>query len=179
MQRRQLVATLALLAFPARAAEPYPTRPIRVVVAWPAGGGVDTPIRLAAPFMGRFLGQPLVLDNRGGATGSIGEAEAARAAPDGYTILGTGLSLHTNNLLLRGLSYEASTAFVPIGQVASAPLLLVVRADHPAQTLAQLLAMMRERPGRLSYFSSGMVGGTHMTSLMQLRRAEVTATHVP
>ena len=179
MHRRQLAALLAPLGFPARAAEPYPTRPIRVVVAWPAGGGVDTPIRLVAPFMGRFLGQPLVLDNRGGATGSIGEAEAARAAPDGYSILGTGLSLHTNNLLLRGLPYEASTAFVPIGQVASAPLLLVVRADHPAQTLAQLLAMMRERPGRLSYFSSGMVGGTHMTSLMLLRRAEVTATHVP
>lgn len=160
------------------AAAPYPTRPIRVVVAWPAGGGVDTPTRLLAPPMGRHLGQPLVLDNRGGATGSIGEAEAARAAPDGYTLLSTGLSMATNPMLLRGLSYDPATAFAPVSEVARAPLLLVVRADHPARTLAELLDMARASPGRLSYFSSGMVGGPHVTGLTLLRRAGVTATHV-
>ena len=159
-------------------AESYPSRPIRVIGAWPAGGGVDTPIRLVAPYMSRFLGQPVVLDNRGGATGSIGEAEAARATPDGYTILGTGLSINTNNMLLRGLPYDAATAFVPISQVISAPLLLVVRADHEAKSLAQLLEMARANPGKLTFFSSGMVGGPHMTGLMLLRRAGVTATHV-
>jgi tripartite-type tricarboxylate transporter receptor subunit TctC len=129
--------------------------------------------------MGRFLGQPLVLDNRGGATGSIGEAEAARAAPDGYTILGTGLSFNTNNMLLPGLSYNAVTAFVPISQIMAAPLLLVVRADHATQSLAELMEMCRANPGKLTFFSSGMVGGPHMAGLMLLGRAGVTATHVP
>ncbi len=178
MRRRGLLALPCLAALPARAQD-YPLRPIRVVVAWPAGGGVDTPTRLVAPFMGRALGQPLVLDNKGGASGTIGEAEAARAAPDGYTLLSTGLGLNTNNMLFRNLSYDAQTAFTPVGQIAEAPVILVVRADHPAKDLPGLLAMMRARPGQLSYFSSGIAGGLHMTSLILLNRAGVTATHVP
>ena len=184
MHRRALLASAIAAALPAplRAqgqAEAYPNRPIRVVVAWPAGGGVDTPTRLVAPFMGRFLGQPVVLDNRGGASGTIGEAEAARAAPDGYTLLSTGLGLNTNNMLFRNLSYNAQAAFTPVGQIAEAPVILVVRADHPARDLAGLMALMRARPGQLSYFSSGMAGGLHMTSLILLNRAGVSATHVP
>ena len=179
MRRRGLLALpFAAAALPARAEE-YPLRPVRVVVAWPAGGGVDTPTRLVAPFMGRVLGQPLVLDNKGGASGTIGEAEAARAVPDGYTLLATGLGLNTNNMLFRNLSYDAQAAFTPVGQIAEAPVILVVRANHPAKDLAGLLAMMRARPGQLSYFSSGIAGGLHMTSLVLLNRAGVTATHVP
>ena len=104
-RRRILLALPAILASGQARAQvaAYPGRPIRVVVAWPAGGGVDTPVRLVAGPMGRFLGQPLVLENRGGATGSIGEAEAARAIPDGHTLLATGLSLATNPMLMRGL----------------------------------------------------------------------------
>jgi tripartite-type tricarboxylate transporter receptor subunit TctC len=156
---------------------PYPNRPIRVVIAWPAGGGVDTPTRLVAGPMGRFLGQPLVLENRGGATGSIGAGEAARAAPDGYTMLADGLSIATNDLTMRGLPYNLS-AFAPVTVVTRAPLLLVVRADHPAKTLAQLLEIARAKPGAMSYFSSGIMGGPHMTGLLLLRRAGVEATHV-
>ena len=179
-RRRILLALPAILASGQARAQvaAYPGRPIRVVVAWPAGGGVDTPVRLVAGPMGRFLGQPLVLENRGGATGSIGEAEAARAIPDGHTLLATGLSLATNPMLMRGLGYDPVAAFAPVTQLTSAPLLLVVRADHPAETLAALLEMARAAPGRLSYFSSGMVGGPHMTGLMLLRRAGVSATHV-
>lgn len=180
-RRSALLAPTLLAALPRPApAQPaaYPNRPIRVVVAWPAGGGVDTPVRLVAGSMGRLLGQPLVLDNRGGATGSIGQAEAARAAADGYTLLADGLSIATNPMLMRGLGYDPVTAFAPVTQLTSAPLLLVVRADHPAQTLAALLEMARAAPGKLSFFSSGMVGGPHMTGLMLLRRAGVTATHV-
>ncbi len=179
MHRRTLLASMLAASAGTAHAEEYPTRPIRVVVAWPAGGGVDTPTRLVAPFMGRFLGQPLVLDNRGGASGTIGEAEAARAAPDGYTLLSTGLGLNTNNMLFRNLSYDAQAAFTPVGQIAEAPVILVVRANHPARDLAGLLGMMRSRPGQLSYFSSGMAGGLHMTSLILLNSAGVTATHVP
>ncbi len=178
MRRRSLLALPLLAALPARA-ETYPVRPIRVIVAWPAGGGVDTPTRLVAPYMGRLLGQALVLDNKGGASGTIGEAEAARAAPDGYTLLSTGLGLNTNNMLFRNLSYDAQAAFTPVGQIAEAPVILVVRANHPARDLAGLMALMREQPGRLSYFSSGIAGGLHMTSLILLNRAGVTATHVP
>ena len=175
--RRALPALLALPGL-ARAQGGFPSRPIRIVVAWPAGGGVDTPTRLIAPIMTRQLGQPVVLDNRGGATGSIGEAEAARAAPDGYTILSTGLSLATNPQVMKGVTYDPLTSFVPVTEVSRAPLLLVVRADHPAQSLAQLLDMARAAPGQMSYFSSGQIGGPHLTGLMLLKRAGATATHV-
>jgi tripartite-type tricarboxylate transporter receptor subunit TctC len=180
IRRRALLLATGIAAGPAvaRAQGAFPTRPIRIIVAWPAGGGVDTPTRLIAPVMARHLGQPVVLDNRGGATGSIGEGEAARATPDGYTILSTGLSMATNPLVMRGLTYDPATAFVPITEVARAPLLLVVRADHPARSLAQLLDMARARPGQLSYFSSGQIGGPHLTGLMLLKRAGATATHV-
>jgi tripartite-type tricarboxylate transporter receptor subunit TctC len=93
-------------------------------------------------------------------------------------MLADGLSIATNPMLMRGLGYDAVTAFAPVSQVTSAPLLLVVRADHAARTLAELLDMARANPGKLSFFSSGMVGGPHMTGLMLLRRAEATATHV-
>jgi tripartite-type tricarboxylate transporter receptor subunit TctC len=174
---------LAAAPAPARAqgeaAAGYPTRPIRILVAWPAGGGVDTPTRLIAPVMSRLLGQPVVLDNRGGATGSIGEAEAARAAPDGHTVLSTGLSMATNPLVMRNLPYDPATAFAPVAEVARAPLLLVVRADHRARSLAHLIELLRtEPPGRMTFFSSGQIGGPHLTGLMLLRRAGVTATHV-
>jgi len=175
MRRRALLGALA--ATPALAQAPYPTRPIRVVVAWPAGGGVDTPTRLVAGPMGRFLGQPLVLENRGGATGSIGQAEAARAASDGYTMLADGLGIATNNLVMK-LPFDTTTAFAPVSCVTRAPLLLVVRADHPARTLDALLAMARAKPGGLSYFSSGQAGGPHQAGAMLLRRAGLTATHV-
>ncbi|WP_149538449.1 Bug family tripartite tricarboxylate transporter substrate binding protein [Siccirubricoccus phaeus] len=176
LTRRALPALL--LATPALAQEAYPNRPIRVVVAWPAGGGVDTPTRLVSVPMSRFLGQPVVLDNRGGASGSIGEAEAARAAPDGYTLLATGLGIVTNPMLLRNLPYDPEAAFTPVSQLTSAPLLLVVRADYPAQSLDQLLEMARQAAGRMTYFSSGIVGGPHMTCVMLMRRAGITATHV-
>ncbi|MFZ4406692.1 MAG: Bug family tripartite tricarboxylate transporter substrate binding protein [Paracraurococcus sp.] len=180
MNRRALLGLLAATPLPrtGRTQPAYPTRPIRVVVAWPAGGGVDTPTRIVSVAMGRVLGQPLVLDNRGGATGSIGAAEAARAVPDGYTILSDGLSLTTNALTMRGLTYDPLTAFTPISQIVAAPMLLVVRADHPARSLAQLLAMARENPGKLTYFSSGIMGGPHTTGLALLRRAGATASHV-
>jgi tripartite-type tricarboxylate transporter receptor subunit TctC len=157
---------------------PWPTRPIRVVVAWPAGGGVDTPTRLVAGPMGRFLGQPLVLENRGGATGTIGELEAARAAPDGYTMLADGLGIATNALTMRGLPLDPLTAFDPVTGVTRAPLLLVVRADHPARDLAGLLDLARAKPGALSYFSSGQAGGPHQSGVLLLARAGATATHV-
>jgi tripartite-type tricarboxylate transporter receptor subunit TctC len=174
-----LLATAVAAPLPARAqGGGFPSRPIRILVAWPAGGGVDTPTRLIAPVMSRHLGQPVVLDNRGGATGSIGEAEAARAAPDGYTVLSTGLSMATNPLVMRGLSYDPATAFAPVAEVARAPLLLVVRADHPARSLAQLLEMLRAAPGRMTFFSSGQIGGPHLTGIMLLKRAGATATHV-
>jgi tripartite-type tricarboxylate transporter receptor subunit TctC len=178
-----VLGAAGLLAAPgparAQAGAGFPTRPIRIVVAWPAGGGVDTPTRLIAPVMSRLLGQPVVLDNRGGATGSIGEAEAARAAPDGYTLLSTGLSMATNPLVMRNLPYDPATAFAPVAEVARAPLLLVVRADHRARSLPHLIELLRaEGPGAMTFFSSGQIGGPHLTGLMLLRRAGVTATHV-
>ncbi|MBX9699935.1 MAG: tripartite tricarboxylate transporter substrate binding protein [Acetobacteraceae bacterium] len=176
--RRGLLAGALALPGLALAQAPFPSRAIRIVVAWPAGGGVDTPTRLIAPVMSRHLGQPVVLDNRGGATGSIGEAEAARAPADGYTLLSTGLSMASNPLVMRGLPYDPTTAFVPVVEVARAPLLLVVRADHRVQSLAHLIELLRAEGAGMTFFSSGQIGGPHLTGLMFLRRAGVTATHV-
>jgi tripartite-type tricarboxylate transporter receptor subunit TctC len=186
MRRRLALAGLAglgllpraALAQPAPSPSPaWPTRSIRMVVAWPAGGGVDTPARLLSPHMARFLGQPVVLDNRGGATGSIGAGVVAQAAPDGYTMLADGLSLMTNDVLMRGLGYDFSS-FAPVCQVSTAPMLLVVRAEHPARNLTELFAMARTQPGGMTYFSSGIAGGPHVTGLVLLRRAGIEATHV-
>ena len=138
--RRPLLAALALPALlPRRAAAqpaaPYPSRPIRIVVSWPPGGGADIPMRLAAPAMQQVLGQPIVLENRAGASGSVGAGVVAQAAPDGYTALADTAAGAVNHLLIPGLPYDFATALAPVSQMVKSPLICVVRADHPAKDL--------------------------------------------
>lgn len=179
MHRRTLIAApfAAALARPALA-QGWPTRPVRVLVAWTPGGGVDVPVRLLLPKMQEMLGQPLVAENRGGASGSIGAAFVAQQPADGYTVLADAAAHVSNDSLMR-LGFTYATAFAPVTHVSVLPHLLVVKPDSPIRTLADLIAAARARPGQLTYASSGIAAGPHLASALLLRQAGVTATHVP
>jgi tripartite-type tricarboxylate transporter receptor subunit TctC len=156
----------------------WPNRPVRVVVAWPPGGGADIPARLAAGPMQQVLGQPVVIENRAGASGSVAEGLVAQAPPDGYTVLADTAAISINHLLVPGLPFDAATALVPVSLVALSPLMLVVRADHPARDLAGLLARLRAAPGRISFGHSGTGTLTQLVPVLLLSRAGVSANHV-
>jgi tripartite-type tricarboxylate transporter receptor subunit TctC len=177
------LATVALLlaagAGPA-AAQPYPVKPIRIVVPFPPGGGNDIVVRAIGPRLSERLGQPIVIDNRGGATGIIGTETVAHAAPDGYTLLS-----HTNSGLVilphlnPKLPYDPVRDFAPISLAASQPYLLVVHPKLPVSSVAQLVALAKARPGQLNYATSGNGSLTHMASLLFCRMAGVNMVHVP
>ncbi|SDB65658.1 Bug family tripartite tricarboxylate transporter substrate binding protein [Belnapia rosea] len=176
--RRPLLAAALALPHLAGAADAWPSRPVRIVISWPPGGGADIPMRLAAPAMQGVLGQPLVLENRAGASGSVGAGVVAQAAADGYTALADTAAGAVNNLLIPGLPYDFAAALTPVSQMVKSPLLCVVRTDHPAKDLQGLLARLRSAPGQIPYASSGVGTMTHMAPVMLLRQAGVVANHV-
>ena len=177
------VAVAAAAALPKDAARgqaggAWPNRPVRLVVAWPPGGGADIPSRLAAGPMQQMLGQTVVIENRAGASGSVAAGMVAQAAPDGYTVLADTAAISVNHLLIAGLPYDAGKALAPVSLIALSPLMLVVRADHPARTLPDLIARMRAAPGRVSFGHSGVGTLTHLAPALLLSRSGVTANHV-
>jgi tripartite-type tricarboxylate transporter receptor subunit TctC len=183
--RRALGAGLLAAPLLARAARAQgrpawqPTRPIRMIAPYPPGGGVDTTSRLLAGPMGAFLGQPVVVENRAGAGGSIGAAELARSAPDGHTIMVDALAHTVNPALIRGLPFDYATAFTPISQVVVLPQLLVVNPSVPARTLPDFVAWVKARPGQLSYGSSGNATAAHLAAALLVNRAGLDIQHVP
>jgi tripartite-type tricarboxylate transporter receptor subunit TctC len=140
------VLALACLQAVSAAAQDYPTRPITLIVPYPAGGGVDVMGRLIGAKLSLALGQQVVIENRGGAGGMIGTRDAARAAPDGYTIvmLLTGISLGANT------GYDVNKDFAPIGLVASTPIIVDAHPSLPAKSLAEVIALAKKEPGKLS-----------------------------
>ena len=158
----------------------YPSKPIRIVIPYPPGGGNDIVVRSIAPRLSERLGQPVVIDNRGGATGIIGTETVAHAPPDGYTLLS-----HTNAGLVilphlnPKLPYDPIRDFVPITLAASQPYVLVVHPKLPATSVAQLVALAKSRPGVLNYSTSGKGSSTHMASVLFCRMAGVDMVHVP
>jgi tripartite-type tricarboxylate transporter receptor subunit TctC len=181
MRRRCLLALpfVPPLATPALAQGWAPGRPIRLIAPYSPGGGVDTASRLLAPAMGAPLGQPVVVENRPGAGGSIGAAELARAAPDGLTVMVDALAHTVNPVLMPGLPFDYATAFTPISRLLIWPQLLVVRMDFPARTLGEFIAHARARPGALSYGSSGNATAAHLAAALLLGRAGLDMVHVP
>ncbi len=179
MLRRALLA--AAIASPAMAQAPWaPTRPIRLIAPYPPGGGVDTTSRLLGVPMGAFLGQPVVVENRGGAGGSIGAQEVARSAPDGQTIMVDALAHTVNPHVIRNLGFDYATAFAPISQVVVLPQILAVNPQHcPAKTVQDFIAWARPRAGQLSYGSSGNATAAHLAAALFLNRAGLELTHVP
>lgn len=178
MLHRRLL--LAALAAPSLArAQGFPDHPIRIVSPYPPGGGTDTSARLMAPHLTAFLGQPIVVENRGGAAGALGAAVVAESAPDGHTLLIDSLGHVVNPHILKGLRFDYATAFAPVSLLVALPQFLVVPAATPVEDFAGFLAWARARQGTLSYGSSGNGTGAHLAAALFVKEAGLDITHVP
>ena len=161
------------------AAANYPERAIRVIVSVPAGGGVDTVMRLVGEKLQQRLGQPVVIENRGGAAGNIGAEAVANAAPDGYTLLATAPApLVANAALYKRLRYDAD-AFEPVAVLTLSPNVLAVRADLPVKSVQELIAYASANPGKLTYASQGNGTTSHLTTELFQRLTNTRLLHVP
>jgi tripartite-type tricarboxylate transporter receptor subunit TctC len=161
------------------AAANYPNRPIKIVVCVPAGGGVDVVTRIVADSLQRKFGQPVIVENRGGAAGNIGADYAFHADPDGYTLLAAQPApLTINPLLYKRLNYDP-TKFVPLAIMTTIPNVLLVRPDFPAKTLRELIAYAKANPGKINYASQGIGTTSHLTAALLERMAGIKLEHVP
>ena len=182
--RRQFLAASAAsaagLALPARAAGDIAGgKPITLVVSYPAGGGADAMARLIAPKMAEALGQPVIVDNKPGASGTIAALQVARATPDGATLLLDASSFAVNPALFQKLPYDGTKAFVPIAVLAQFPNVLVCTPGFEAKTVADVLKLARAKPGSLAYASSGNGSAQHLAGALFEQLAKVELTHVP
>lgn len=158
----------------------YPIQPIRLVVPFPPGGGTDTGARIVAQKLGEALGQPVVVDNRGGAAGIIGTELAAKAPADGYTLVMGNIGTHAiNPALYRKLPYDPVKDFVPVTQVCGLPMFLVVNPAVPAKSVTELLALAKAKPGQLNYASAGSGNAIHIAGELLKSMAGVDIVHVP
>jgi tripartite-type tricarboxylate transporter receptor subunit TctC len=170
----------SLLVGAAALAQDYPAKPLRFIVPFPPGGGNDTVARAIAQQMAPALGQPVVIDNRPGAGGSVGAELAAKAPADGYTLFLAGVGSHVVNPNLHAkLEYDPVRDFAPITLVASAPSVLVVNPGVPARTIAEFTAYARAHPGTLNYASNGNGSAAQLAAAMYESMAGVRMVHVP
>lgn len=174
-----LAASLAFVLPQGSFAQAYPAKPIRLIVTYPAGGGADLMARLVAPGMAEALGQPVVVENKGGASGQIGAAEVARAAPDGYTLLLDASSYAVNPSLYSKLPYDPAKAFTPIAVLALFPNVLVVTPSFPPKDVKELIALAKSKPGTVAFASSGNGSAQHLAGELFRQKAGVDMTHVP
>ncbi|WP_353171487.1 Bug family tripartite tricarboxylate transporter substrate binding protein [Paracandidimonas soli] len=173
-------ATLFIAGIQPAAAQSYPERPIRLIVPFPPGGGTDSIAREAANKVASTNGWNIVTENRPGAGGNLGIDAVAKAPADGYTIgLGQTSNLAINPTLYSSLPYDPETDLVPIGQVASAPLVLVVSTESPYKTIEEILAFARENPTELDYATSGNGTVAHLTVEQLQKLAGIQFTHIP
>ncbi len=173
--------SLVLLAAPAgpTAAADYPTRPITLVVPYPAGGGNDVLARLVAGKMSAGLGQPIVIENRPGAGSTIGTRDVARSAPDGYTLLIATSSLAINPSLYPDVAYDPKRDFAPVGLIGSSSDLVLVHPKVPASSIAALIALAKAEPGKIDFASTGIGTSTHLTAMLFASMAGVVLNPVP
>ncbi|MCY1168285.1 MAG: tripartite tricarboxylate transporter substrate binding protein [Pseudomonadota bacterium] len=165
---------------PSLAQDTYPSHPVKVIVALPAGGSVDMVARLVSQQLAADLGQPFVVDNRAGASGQIGVPVVARAAPDGYTLMASPASfLTTNKSIFKTLPYNPETDFVPVVKLVNQAMVLVVRDKSKYGTPAEILAAAKTNPGKLTYASSGDGSPQHLAGLMFESQAGVRMLHIP
>ena len=169
---------LALLALQL-AAQDYPSRPVRIVVPFSAGGPNDIIARLVAHKLGEALGQQMVIDNRPGAGGNIGTDSVAKAPPDGYTLLSAGPGSLITNPLIGKVPYDTARHFAPVSLMAGAPNVLVVHPSVPAKSVEELIALARAQPGRLNYASAGAGSNAHLAAALFAAMAGVELAHVP
>jgi len=173
-----LIQVYALCGTTSALSQQYPVKPIRFIVTFPPGGTVDITARIVQPRLSESFGQPIVIDNRGGAGGVVGTEMAARSAPDGYTFLFT-LSSHTINPLLYKLRYDVERDFAPVSLLVSVPQLIAAHPNAPAKTLRELVAAAKERPGVYSYASPGTGTPGHIAAELLKQRTGINIVHVP
>jgi tripartite-type tricarboxylate transporter receptor subunit TctC len=172
-------AALCLGLNPAQA-QTYPNKPIRLVVGFAPGGNTDTVARVVGQKLGERLGQQVIIENKAGAGGTIGTAEVARAAPDGYTLtMGTTTTHAIAVAAYAKLPYDPVADFEPIALVANAPYLLVVNSSLPAKDLKEFIALVKSQPGKLNYGSAGQATTTHLVMATLATRAGLDMVHVP
>ena len=172
-------AAMLGVAATAALAQPYPAKAVRVIVPFPAGGGIDFVARALAPKLAEYTGQSFVVDNRSGASGTIGTEAVAKAAPDGYTLLAT-FSSHTQNASLYSkLGYDTVRDFAPVTQIATVANILVVNPALPVKSLKELIALAKKRPGEILYASIGNGTPSHLSAELFDSMAGIKMTHVP
>ena len=185
MKRRSLVllplaAMAGTVSRPGLAQQPaWPARPVRIIVPFAAGGTADVLARLVGERLAAKWQQQVVIDNRPGAGGNIGAEQVARAAGDGYTLLLGTIGIHAASSIYSRLPYNPDTDLAPVTVLAEMPNAVIVHPSVPAQTLAELIALARQRPGALSFGSAGSGSSTHMAGELFMLTAGVQMTHVP
>ena len=180
--RRTILASLAGLAasLPLRAAENYPNHPISLLVPWAPGGSTDILARIVAQHLHQSMGQPVVIENRTGASGNIGTSAVARAAPDGYTLLFNTMSVHTmNHALFATMPFDGVNDFSPITLLAYVTNTMVVHPSVPANTVAEFIAYAKANPGKIAYASSGAGSTNHLCAALLEKMAGIEMLHVP
>src|SRR5258705_12614335 len=184
MKARSLLAAAcgaaAMLLAASAAAQAWPAKPIRLMVPFPPGGSTDIVARIVAQKLSERLGQPIVIENRGGAGGTLGTAVVAKAAPDGYSlVIGTTSTHVVAPSVYKKLEYDPGRDFQPISLIAVTPYLLVVHPSVPAKTLKELVELMRSKPGQLNYASAGIGSTTHLAMEMLKAASSTYALHIP
>ena len=162
----------------AAAAQDWPSKPVRWIVPYPPGGGTDIIARIVQNRMSEGLGQPIVIENRGGAGGAVGTEAAAKSAPDGYTFLFT-LSSHTINPLLYKLNYNVERDFAPVSLIVSVPQLIAANVSTPYRSLADVVAAAKAEPGKLSFASVGNGTPSHIAGELLKLKTGIDMLHVP
>lgn len=184
MRRRDVITLLggASITWPfaARAQADYPTRPITLIVPYAAGGGNDVLARSVAEPMSKTLGQSVVIENHGGAGGSLGTRQVAKSAPDGYTLgLGGTGTLAVDPTLYTNVGYDPRKDFAPVGLIATSPLIVLVNPSLPAHNVQELIVLAKKQPGKLNYASAGLGSGIHLGTVLFAETAGIELTHIP
>ena len=178
-RRTAFGAAGAALAAPALAQAAYPNRPVTFIVPFAAGGPTDTVARLTGEVMGRDLGQTVVIENVGGAGGTLGAQRVAQARPDGYTLLLHHIGMGTTPALYRRLAYDPVNGFEPIGLITEVPMTIVVKNAFPARTLQELVQQMRTRRDAINLANAGVGAASHLCGLLLQSAAQAQVTTVP
>lgn len=180
MFKKALLAALTVAAGSVAFADTYPSRPITLVVGFPAGGGADAVARIVGEKLGRVLSQAVVVDNRPGAGTTLASELVSRAQPDGYTLLlGTANLYGSDQLLYKSARYDGVKSFTPIARWSNSPMLLAVNKDFPEKSVKGLMEQARKNPGKLTYASSGAGVVTHLAGAAFAHAAAIDMLHVP
>ncbi len=174
------VISLAALLATAAGAQSFPSKPVRIIVAFPAGGGTDITARVIGPKLTEIWGHQVLVDNRPGASGTIGTEQAARAAPDGHTLfMGTMGNLSVNKHLFPKLALDPARDMVPVTQVVAVQFVMVAHPSLPANNVKELIALARKQPGQITYGTSGAGGAPHLGGELLKKMAKIDLMHIP